>query len=149
MKFNYKWGNILSNFYAAKLKAGDVFCVNTHAKLLNEVFETNYKTWRKSTWRYSKNAFAWIIHIDGKPRDNFINNWLNKDVILQQYIGTDDIWNGNHLQLDAPNDYRLVFEIIDASTRKYIFQGVYLMDRNNSKPKAMIFKKVSNVFPIN
>lgn len=103
----------------------------------------------KSIWRHSKTAFAWLIRIDGKPRNNFINTWLNKDVISQRYIGTDNVWNGNPLNLDAPNDYRLVFEVIDTLNRKYIFRGVYLMDRDNSKPDKMFFKKVSDVFPMN
>lgn len=139
----------MSIYYAPKLKAGDVFRADTNAEFLNEVFGTNYKAWMKGTWRYSKSAFAWFVRIDGKSRNEFVNTWLNQDTILQRYIGTEDLWDGEPLKLDAENDYRLVFEIIDKPNRKYVFQGVFLMDRNDSTPKQMIFKKVSDIFPIN
>ena len=135
--------------FTLMLTAGYVFRVNTHAEFLNEVFGTNYKKWMKSTWRYSKTAFAWFVRIDNKKRNNFINNWLDNNGIVQRHIGTANIWNGNPLNLDVPNDHRLVFEIIDTLPRKYIFQGVFLMDISISNPKEMVFKKVSNVFPIN
>ena len=138
----------MSDFFTLELKNGDVFYANTHAELLNKIFGTHYKAWMKSVWRYSKTAFAWLIHIDGKSRNHFANTWLNKDTILQKYVGTDNIWNGEPLNFDAPGDHRLVFEMVGTWNRKYIFRGVFLMDRNSSTPRDMVFHRISDNFPI-
>lgn len=132
-----------------KFTVGDTYRLNTHAEFLNEVFGTNYKAWMKCTWRYKRNAFVWFVRIDGGDRNEFTNSWLNKDTIMQRYVGTERLYGGNPLQLDAPNDYRLVFEIYDGAIRKYVFKGVFLMDRKKSKETEMIFNKVSDCYPMN
>ena len=138
----------MSVSFLPNLKTGNTFLVNTHAELLNEVFGTNYQKYMKASWRCSKNAFAWIVRIDGKERSNFANTWLNEDTILQHYLGTNNMFDGKPLELDAPNDHRLVFEVIDSWRRKYIFKGVFLLNRDKSTPRDMIFQRVSDTFPM-
>lgn len=138
----------MSGFIVQKLKTGDVFYCRSNAKFLNEVFGTNYKAWMRCSYRYSPTTFAWFVRIDGKPRNDFINAWLDKNTILQKYVGAKGLWDGEPLKLDALGDHRLVFEIVEGTYRKYIFQGVFLMSRDRSKEKEMLFKKVSDVFPM-
>lgn len=138
----------MSDSFTVELKNGDVFYANTHAELVNKIFGKHYKKLMKCAWRYSKTAFAWMVYIDGKSRRGFANTWLDKDTILQKYVGSENIWNGAPLNFDAPNDRRLVFEIVGTSNRKYIFRGAFLMDRNNKDPKYMVFHRVAENFPI-
>ena len=134
---------------APKFTVGDTYRLNTHAEFLNEVFGTNLRAFMRCCWRYKSNAFVWFVRIDGKERNKFTNSWLNKDTIIQRYVGNEGLFDGKPLLLDAPNDYRLVFEIYDGAIRKYVFKGVFLMDRKKSKETEMIFKKVYDCYPMN
>jgi hypothetical protein len=134
-----------------KLEAGKVYKVSTNSELLNEVFNTHYKGYAKNTWRYSPNAFAWMVRIDGKKRSNGVTySWLDKEIILQQCDTDKKGDEGDSPALDEPDDYRLVFEIADINSavinRKYVFKGVFLLDRKVSTPQYMVFKKVYDVF---
>lgn len=139
----------MSGFSARKLKAGEVFYYNTHAELLNGLFGTNYVKWMRSSWSYSYNIKVWFGRIDGKTRDDFRNDYVNKGTtIIQSCSGNKKKFDGTPLELVRITDYRLVFEIIDGSPRKYIFKGLFRYNREDSEPKRLIFEKADDVFTI-
>lgn len=143
------------------LKLWEYWEANTHTKFLNEVFGTNFNKnfiFMKGWFKYSEDTIVWFGYLDGKARNEFINTYVNKDTIKQKYVGKTDKYDGKQLNLSHEYDYRLVFEIVNMpSSRRYIFNGLYKLDRVNSTPQfdkdkepsyELVFKKVSDVFPV-
>ncbi len=150
----------MSGCLVKPLKLWDFWKVSSHTKFLNAVFGTNYSenyTYRKSSFEYSENTIAWFVRFDGKERNGFINSWVDKNDIKQTYVGETGLFDGKPLNLKSELDYRLVFEIIDKPLRKYIFNGLYKLDRyistqqynKDGDPRyELVFRKISDIFPI-
>lgn len=134
--------------FLPKLKLWQVCKAKTHFEFLNKTFGTDFIFYRKNYWWYNQKIMVWFPRIDGKIKDNFKNTFLDKSTILQTYCGETELFDGRPLTLDPSGTFRLIFEVVDNPNRKYIFQGVYVLDRDISTPKEMVFKKVSDIFPM-
>ena len=71
-----------------RLKAGDKFFVDTNAEFLNQAFGTNYKGWMKSGWKYAPDIIVWMVWLDDKVRNGWLNTIVEEQrVVREDYVG--------------------------------------------------------------
>ena len=130
-----------------ELKENDTFYVDTHAELLNQVFETNYKSWMRSSWDVTHNTYVWMVRFDNIERDGWRNYFISSDRLRQVNVTGRGEW-GNQI-INNDGKYRIVFSIEnDFHGKKYVFKGVFKYDREKSDPHGTEeYYKVSSVYP--
>ena len=123
------------------MKIGEVVYARTHADLLNELLGTNYKAWMKSGIRLPDGRWLWMVELG-----NFVSTagWINRLVgmgkISEKHIGRDYVFEGHStykyalLTGDKFDDSdRVIFDMDKSgSMRKYIFRGVFRLNKEES-----------------
>lgn len=85
----------------------------TNAEFLNKNFGQNYKQWMKSGWTYSyaKNILVWMVNLDGRKRDGWINILLNDETVLERFVGEESDRLSSHEHVNT-SEKRLVVDKI-------------------------------------
>lgn len=124
------------------IKTGDVIYAKTHATLLNNLLNTNYKQWYKCTYDLDDDTFIWMVYLDGTNNEGHTNKFESDDIIIEEF--DKDMIKDKRFEHGLEKPYRLVFEkIVTSNGRKYEFHGLYkLIDTSSNKYKR-ILKKVN------
>lgn len=72
-----------------KLAEKRTVSARTNSEFLNEVVGTKYIQWYRSVYKISPNIIIWMIRINGKEHDGWINTWIDDDTILEEYMGNE------------------------------------------------------------
>lgn len=119
-----------------------VIFAKTHAAFLNQVFNTNYKSYMKSRWVYDESTIVWMIRMDGQIRDGWKNRVIDKNEIWEEYVFDDD----PSYKESSERRYRIVVNVIDAPLgREYHILGKYKFDFENSTHKKHILIKSEEI----
>ena len=124
----------------AKLLEGKSYAESTHADFLNTVFETDYKEWMQSTWKFSDNVIVWMVRFYGDD-GNWRNRFLNSVTIQEEYIGSTNLFKGNIIS-EPKELYRIVVSITDKPNREYAIKGLYKYVKEQSSPHKRIYSKI-------
>ncbi len=127
-----------------KFITGKEISARTNAEFLNKMFGMHYDKWYKSVWRYSPNCFVWMVCIDGKKRNGWINTWEKKHTIVEErYVGNEPIDTSFFAA-----DYRIAVQKFDGiDGRRYVMRGLFKMDRKRSSDRLRYYEKVSDYLP--
>ena len=123
--------------------AGATFHFQRNYELLNELLNKNYRAWMRSTYHLSDEEFIWMIAIDGKERNCWINSWKGEKIV-EQYVGGRP--EPSNLYEGFNDKQRLVFEKCNNGHELYfVFRGIFQMEEGSS-PRNRILRLVSKVF---
>lgn len=104
-----------------KLAEKRTISARTNFELVNLLLNKDLKGLQQSGYKVSSNILLWMIHIDGKTRNDWRNTWRDNDTILEEYVGND-----NYKETVVKEPYRIVAEIKDGLFgRKYIIHGIF------------------------
>ena len=123
------------------MKAGKLIAdVHTNYELLNRLLKTDYEAWMSAEYKLSNGSFIWMVYLDGKER----NGWINVtegDNITEKYVGGRPY--PNNIDTGLQNKTRVVFEKVKISNKQcYIFKGIY--ELQIGKPELRLLKKISD-----
>jgi hypothetical protein len=136
------------------MKIGTIIYANTHAAFLNELLGTSYKAWMKSGYNLRDGRLIWMIELgDFVGPSGWINKLVSRECISERHtdmnfqfehntyknaVRTGAYWN------DAE---RVVFDIVKTSFgRKYIFRGVFRINREKSSISENVWDLVMNEY---
>jgi len=132
------------------MKTDEMIIARTHAELLNELLQTNYKGYMKCGHRLPDGKLLWMIRLNNTAsKEGWTNTLVNSDLISEQYEGDNPNYVNNAGKPDFEH-FRVVFDIDEESGhRVYLFRGVFDFDGKNSEPNNNFWKKVSDeyIFP--
>lgn len=112
----------------------------SNADFLNQTFGTNYKAFMRGRWNYSDNTWVWMVRMDGKVRQGWVNKIISDKEIHELYVSNDTPTYSN----EPERKYRIVVQIIDhANIREYRLLGKYRFDFENSTKGKHILLKVN------
>lgn len=119
-----------------------IIFAKTHADFLNEAFGTDYKAYMKSRWNYDSKTWVWMVRIDNKIRDGWVNKIISENEIWEEYV-----WDIEPTYTNEPErPYRIVAKIVDAPYgREYHILGKYKFDFEASTNKKHILRKVEEI----
>lgn len=130
------------------MKIGEVVYARTHAELLNELLGTNYKAWMKSGIRLPDGRWLWMIELGNfVSTSGWINMLVGMNKISEKHIGKDFSFEGHNTYKGAIIDRqswgpteRVVFDMDKSgSLRKYVFRGVFRLNKEESTIDANIW----------
>jgi hypothetical protein len=137
------------------MKVGEYVYARTNADLLNEVLGTNYKSWMKSSIMLPDGKRLWMIELG-----SFVTNsgWINKLVSLNKlsekhmsgdfaYEAHNTYWGAKKVGKDWGPETRVIFDKVSCgSTRKYIFRGVFRINREESSEKENVWDLIMDEY---
>jgi hypothetical protein len=110
----------------------------TNADFLNQFFGTNYRQFMRSRWPYDENTWVWMVRMDGKSRDGWINREVSPYEVWEEYAGIGAPSYNNVKEMP----FRIIVRIVEGSQgREYRVLGKYRYDFHNSDYRKHIFKK--------
>ena len=109
----------------------------THAEFLNKVFGTNYKSWMKSTWKYSDSFDVWMVRFYDRT-DDWENRFVDGENIIQEtYVGN------SLAKIDRPSKARIAVAVEDRGAyRHYSIKGIYRFAPNESDARLHVFHRI-------
>lgn len=113
------------------ITAGETFYLRRNYELLNYLFQKNYRAWMKCTFHLNYSKFIWMVTIDGKERNGWIDTWQNGKII-EQYVDTYS--EPSNLDEGFNAKQRIVFEKCnDAHGNYFIFRGIFQLEKGSSR----------------
>ena len=138
------------------MKIGNCIYAKTHAEFLNKVLGKEYKAWMKSSYNLSDGKIIWMIQLG-----DFISStgWKNKletpEKISEMHFGVVFDYKHNTYKnaLETGTYFnsadRVVFDVIKTSpTRKYVFRGVFRLNRQTSTSNENVWDLVKDEYEI-
>ena len=123
----------------SKLRTGDGFWVNTNAEFLNQVFGTNYKAWMKSGWTYPPDTIVWMVWLDDKVRNGWLNTIVDASTVREDYVGKPEERLPSHYGIT--HKYRI---IVKKQKGCYTILGKYICDEGLTNNKTHVWRKISD-----
>ena len=139
------------------MKIGEYIYAKTHAEFLNELLETDYKAWMKSSIILPDGKRLWMIDLG-----NFVTSsgWQNvligNNKISEKHISKDfafenhnTYWGARQSSKSWGPETRVVFDIVKGgSSRKYIFRGVFRLNREESSIEENVWDLIMDEYNI-
>ena len=115
---------------------GETFHFQRNYELLNELEGSDYRAWMKSTYHLSDEEFIWMIAIDGKERNGWINSWQGEKII-ERYVGGRP--EPSNLYEGFNDKHRLVFEKCNNGHERYfVFRGIFQIEAGSSPTNRVL-----------
>ena len=113
------------------MEKGLIITARTYADFLNKTFDTNYKGWFKSTYELDEDTTVWMIRLDSKERDGYINYFDGSDIIEESSNPT-----------RSKKKYRLVFKVNDIRNvyKTFTYLGRYFLSDKSSKNRRIFVR---------
>ena len=141
------------------LKLNDIIYAKTNADLINQLLNTNYKSWMRSSIKLPDEKRIWMIELGNFITPScWINQLISADCISERHVGNNYEYQGHGTYWDALQrniawdaSDRVVFEKVQTSTkiRKYIFRGVFCLNMERSTLNENVWEKNSDQYFFN
>lgn len=138
------------------MKTNDVIYARTHADLLNQLLDTNYRAWMKSSIKLPDGKLIWMIELGNfVTSSSWINQMLNEYEISERHVGKDyeyechGTWLDSKIRhIDWDDADRIVLEKVQISnkSRKYIFRGVFRLNKEKCSVDENRWEKISDQY---
>ena len=140
------------------MNVGKVIYARTHAELLNQLLNKHYKAYMKSSIKLPDGKLLWMIELGNfETPSHWINQFNCLGEISERHVGNSYEYEGHGTYFDSKmrNIYwddsdRVVFEKVQVSPceRKYIFRGVFRLNKNKCTLDENIWEQYSDQWPI-
>lgn len=137
------------------MKLGEVIYAKTHADFLNQLLGTKHKAWMKSSVMLPDGKRLWMIELGNHVTPaGWINQLVGRDKISERHLGGGYAFDSHNTYYGAREDgvswgpeTRVIFDIIKGSLgRKYIFRGVFRIDRDKSSVTENVWKLIAEEY---
>ena len=119
-----------------------VVYARTNAEFLNEAFGTDYKAWMKCGWDYDPETIVWMVELDDKVRQGWVNTIVDENTVREDYVGNEAAKLVTHKKL---KNYKRIVVKKERDYGRYIILGLYRYDFENSIERTKrIWIKVSD-----
>lgn len=141
----------------AFMKIGDYICARTHAEFLNQVLDKQYKAFMKSSIKLSDGKLLWMMDFgDFVTSAGFKNKLVGRDKISEKHVGDDFVYERHNTYVGAivnnktwDDSDRVVFDVVKGSlSRKYVFRGVFRLNKDESTLKENVWDLISDKYKI-
>jgi len=138
------------------IKAGSVFDAKTHAELLNIVLGKNYRGYMQSSIKLPDGKLLWMIEL-GKfiSSAGWINQLFSNNLIKETHVGTKfEFGHNTYKNAISTGKFfddsdRVVFDVIkNGSNRKYVFRGVFRLNKIDSSTNENIWNLILDEYRI-
>ena len=136
------------------MKANEIIYARTHAALLNQVLNKNYKQYMKSSIKLPDGKLLWMIELSPyESSSHWINQLLNDEKISEKHVGKVYEHEGHGTYLDSlkrriywDDSDRVVFQKVEFPNRgrKYIFRGVFRLNKKACTLNENVWERVSD-----
>ena len=136
------------------MRANKVIYAKTHAALLNQLLDKNYKRYMKSSIKLPDGKLLWMIELSPyESSSHWINQLLSDEQISEKHIGKVCEHEGHGTYLDSmkrriywDDSDRIVFQKVDFPNRdrKYIFRGVFRLNKEKCTFDENIWERISD-----
>ena len=136
------------------MKANEVIYARTHAALLNQVLNKNYKQYMKSSIKLPDGKLLWMIELGHfVTPSHWMNQLITDEKISEKHVGLDYEYECHGTYLDAlkrriywDDSDRVVFQKVEFPNqgRKYIFRGVFRLNKNACTLNENVWERVSD-----
>ena len=133
------------------MKTGEIVYARTHAELLNELLGTSYSGWMKSSIMLPEGERLWMIQLgDFVASSGWRNQLVSEDRIVEEQISELQFKNnGTVVETGKYDEDRVVFDFDKkAKNRKYIFRGVFRINRALSSNTKNVWDKITDEYLI-
>jgi hypothetical protein len=133
------------------METNEYVYANTHAALLNELLGTDYKAWMKSSIMLPDGKRLWMIQLGDFIASSGWKNYLaSEDRIIEEQVSELQYQNqGTAIKSGKYDEDRVVFDFDKTQkNRKYIFRGVFRINRNLSTEMKNVWDKISDEYLI-
>lgn len=136
-----------------KMKSGEYIVAKKHADLLNQVLGTTYKQWMKSGILLRDGRWLWMIRLSRGTSSAGWRNYLESNSrLIEEAVNTqyeDHLTYIQALKRGKIGRYedRAVFDIIEfAGTRRYVFRGIFKLNKSESTEKVNVWDKIADEY---
>ena len=130
------------------MKTNEFVIARTHKDFLNKLLGLSLRGYQKSSKKLDDGTLLWMIRLDGKVSDAGWRNYLSStDEITEEHIGHEFVFDGHHTYVGGGENFesRVVFDLVDfGSYRKYVFRGVFRIDKEKCTLNKNIWYKISD-----
>ena len=132
------------------MKTNEFVVARTHKDFLNELLGLNLGGYMKSSKKLDDGKLLWMIRLDGKVSNAGWRNYLSTpDEIIEEHIGREFVFEGHHTYMNGGEEFesRVVFDLVEfGSYRKYIFRGVFRLDKEKCTYSKNVWHKISDEY---
>lgn len=138
------------------MKANEVIYARTHAALLNQVLNKDYKQYMKSSIKLPDGKLLWMIELGHfVTPSHWMNQLITDEKISEKHVGLDYEYECHGTYLDAlkrriywDDSDRVVFQKVEFPNqgRKYIFRGVFRLNKNACTLNENVWERVSDQY---
>ena len=139
-----------------KMEVGMPIFAETNAEFLNQLLNTNYKRWMRSSIKLPDGKLLWMIELNGSvSSSNWANLLVNSHVISELHVGEEYEHKCHGTYLDAKmrkiywdSSDRVVFEKTRNyyKRRQYIFRGVFRLCKDSCSVNENIWERISDKY---
>ena len=137
------------------MKIGEFVYANTHAELLNELLGTNYKAFMKCAIKLPDGKLLWMIELGNfVSKSGWINRLTSTVRITEKQVAREFTGHVTYRKALLENEYfdsrdRVVFDIVKGwNSRKYIFRGVFRLNKEESTDEENIWDLVADEYTL-
>jgi hypothetical protein len=132
------------------MKRNDFVVAKTHKDFLNDLLGLHLGGYMKSSKVLDDGRLLWMIRLDGNlSPSGWINYMQSEDIIVEEHIGREYIYQGHGTYISSGRhiEDRVVFDIVEfGASRKYIFRGVFRLDKASCTLNKNIWYKISDKY---
>ena len=135
------------------MKTNEFVVARTHKDFLNELLELNLGGYMKSTKALYDGKLLWMIRLDGKVSKSGWRNYISTlGEIIEEHIGNEFVFKGQQTYLSGGGNFekfetRVIFDLVEfGSYRKYIFRGVFRIDKEKCTYNKNVWHKISDEY---
>lgn len=137
------------------MKIGEFVYANTHAELLNELLGTNYKAFMKCAIKLPDGKLLWMIELGNfVSKSGWINRLTSTVRITEKQVTKEFTGHMTYKIALLENEHfdsrdRVVFDIEKGwSSRKYIFRGVFRLNKEESTEEENVWDLVADEYTL-
>ena len=132
------------------MRTNEFVVARTHMDFLNKIFGLSLGGYQRSCKKLEDGKLLWMI-----PLGYFISKagWRNyletPDKIIEEHVEHEYAYQNHHTYVGSGKEFedRVVFDFIEyGNTRKYVFRGVFRLDKEKSILHRNVWYKISDKY---
>ena len=132
------------------MRTNEFVVARTHRDFLNEVLDLNLGGYQKSSKMLDDGKLLWMIRLDGEASKAGWRNYMESpEKLIEEHIERDYLYQNHHTYVGSGKDFedRVVFDVVEyGASRKYIFRGVFRLDKEKCTFNRNVWYKISDKY---
>jgi hypothetical protein len=132
------------------MRTNEFVVARTHKDFLNDVLNLTLSGYQKSGKTLDDGKLLWMIRLNGEiSKAGWINYMESSDRLIEEHVERDFSYQNHRTYVGSGVEFedRVVFDVVEHGySRKYVFRGVFRLDKSNCTFNRNVWYKISDKY---